>query len=415
MNSKKRILMVALDFPPCKSAGVQRTLKFAQYLQEFGWEPIILTVNESAHEVTDDSQKVPHGIKHIYRSFSFNASRDFSIKGKYLGITKVPDRWWSWRFTAVPLGKKLIDTLSPDVIWSTYPISTAHNIAHKLAKYSGLPWIADYRDPVYTRYDPSGGNYSFIAHGIERKTLTQANGVVFTTQQASILYQSLYPDLPLRKFHVIENGYDEGNFHHLNGEISDIESGNEIVNDRFTLLHSGAIYQRGRNPSGLFRALSILKSQNVINKNNFKLVFRGVSSAGVFESQLAPLDIEDLVEFLPPVNYIESLDEMMASSALLIIQGGLFCNQVPGKLYEYIRTGRPILAYCPMGSATGQALSGVEMSQCADTPEQLAGSIVALMKEPVVSRKNVTRFSRYERTCQLAKVLEQVTEIDPVN
>ena len=151
----KRVLMVALDFPPCKSAGVQRTLKFAEYLKDFGWEPIILTVNKEAFENLDNSQEIPTSIEHIYRSFAFNASRDFAIKGKYLSIMKEPDRWWTWKYTAIPQGKKIIESLKPDVIWSTYPVPTAHIIAKKLAKWSGLPWIADYRDPVQSRYDSS--------------------------------------------------------------------------------------------------------------------------------------------------------------------------------------------------------------------------------------------------------------------
>ena len=287
----KKVLMVVLDFPPCKSAGVQRTLKFAEYLHLHGWEAIILTVNEGAHINTDMSQVIPDNVNHIYRSFSFNAARDFSIKGKYLNIMKEPDRWWTWRYTAVPLGKKIIKSLTPDVIWSTYPVATAHNIAGRLAKWSGLPWIADFRDPIQQRYDKTVNKWLDLTLPIERNTLINSTNVVFNTQQASLLYQSLYADIPLSKFHVIQNGFDEGNF-------SQIESEAKAENESniFTLLHSGGIYSNGRDPSALFQALARLKSNNKISKNNFCLNFRGVSIS-LYQEQINRLGIEDIVAF----------------------------------------------------------------------------------------------------------------------
>ncbi|MCJ8321272.1 MAG: glycosyltransferase [Colwellia sp.] len=406
-KSKKRILMVALDFPPCKSAGVQRTLKFAEYLKDFGWEPIILTVTNSAHETVDESQLVPEAIKYVYRSFSFNASRDFSIKGKYLSILKEPDRWWTWKFTAVPLGKKLIKEFSPDIIWSTYPVSTAHHIASKLAKWSNIPWIADYRDPVQSRYDGSAERLFNLAQKIEKKTLLNASKVVFTTKQASMLYQYLYPELKLTKFSVIENGYDEGNFISLNTD-TDTDTDTEHNNSKFTLLHSGAVYENGRNPSLLFQALSSLKEQKKISSENFQLVFRGISKDAYIQQILA-LNINDLLVFLPSIDYMDSLKEMMEADGLLLIQGPLFNNQIPGKVFEYIRSGRPILAYTSQNGATGQLLQDVEESYCADSLDDLELSIIKIMKVAKVKRNNIERYSRYEKTKELVQLLDSMS------
>jgi len=395
----KKVLMVVLDFPPCKSAGVQRTLKFAEYLHLHGWEPIILTVNETAHINSDTSQIIPENVNHIYRSFSFNAARDFSIKGKYLNIMKEPDRWWTWRFTAVPLGKKIIKELQPDVIWSTYPVATAHNIAYCLAKWSGLPWIADFRDPIQQRYDNTVKKWFDLTLPIERKTLINATKVVFNTKQASLLYQSLYADLPLRKFHVIQNGFDEGNFNKIEDKA--------IVGKQssiFTLLHSGAIYSNGRDPGALFQALAALKKNKKISKNNFCLKFRG-AAIDLYQAQINALDIADLMAFLPSINYMESLQEMMSADGLLLVQGGLFNNQIPGKLFEYIRSGKPILAFTPHLGATSQALEDVEMTIVAESAEQLEAAIMQSISINVIPRINIERFSRHEKTKQLASLL----------
>ena len=394
--------MVALDFPPCRSAGVQRTLKFAEYLLDFGWEPIILTVDASAHESVDESQVVPDKIKHVYRAFSYNASRDFAIKGKYLSIMKEPDRWWTWRFKAVPLGKKLIKQFQPDVIWSTYPISTAHSIAFKLAKWSGIPWVADYRDPVQSRYDSSVKTYLNLAQKIENKTINNASKIVFTTKKASTLYESLYQDLPLDKFHVIENGYDEGNFASL------VEDACHMSQDeKFVLLHSGAVYQNGRDPSAIFHALANLKSQEKISASSFELCFRGIDGQAYFE-EIESLGINDLVTFKPSVSYMESIKEMMSVDALLLIQGPLFNNQIPGKLFEYIRSGQPILAYTATLGATAMALTDVEMAFQAENQYQLEHQIIQIMSTEKQTRTRIERFSRYEKTRQLATLLEQL-------
>lgn len=398
----KRILMVALDFPPCKSAGVQRTLKFAEYLLDFGWEPIILTVDESAHESIDNSQPVPAKIKNVYRSFSYNASRDFSIKGKYLSIMKEPDRWWTWRFTAVPLGKQLIEKYQPDVIWSTYPVSTAHLIAYKLAQHSGVPWVADYRDPVQSRYDSSVKPTLNITQKIEAKVLNNAAKVVFTTQQASTLYQSLYPDLPLNKFHVIENGYDESNF-----QLDVVKQGKALHTEKFTLLHSGAVYQNGRDPIEIFKALSKLKKAKKIDNTMFELVFRGISGEH-YQPVLRSLDINDIVEFKPSISYMESLQEMMAADALLLIQGPLFRNQIPGKLFEYIRSEQPILALTSNIGATSELLDSVEMCFCAEYANETADAIESLLALEPIKRKNIERFSRYEKTRELSQLLTEL-------
>lgn len=398
----KRILMVALDFPPCKSAGVQRTLKFAEYLMEFGWEPIILTVDESAHEQLDHSQEVPAGIKHVYRSFSYNASRDFSIKGKYLSIMKEPDRWWTWRYSAVPLGKELIKKYQPDVIWSTYPVSTAHSIANKLANYSGLPWIADYRDPVQSRYDNSIKPVLNIAQNIEAKVLNNAAKVVFTTQQASTLYQSIYPDLPLNKFHVIENGFDEGNF-----QLEDVQSGVSENTKKFTLLHSGAVYQNGRDPVEIFKAIAALKTKGLIAEDSFELVFRGISGE-LYTDIINSLGIEKLIQFKPSISYVESLNEMMAADALLLIQGALFRNQIPGKLFEYIRSNKPILALTSKIGATSELLEDVEVAYSAEYADEVSLAIEQLMRTETCERKNIARFSRYEKTRELVTLLDSL-------
>src|SRR5690606_34655325 len=137
--------MVALDFPPCKSAGVQRTQKFTEYLPGFGWQPTILTGMSMIYAQLSPVT-LPDDLK-IYRAFGLDTFRHLSFKGKHFTFMEKPDRFFSWYWHGVIQGMKAIRETQPDIIWSTFPCSTAHRIAATLHERTGLPWVADFRDP----------------------------------------------------------------------------------------------------------------------------------------------------------------------------------------------------------------------------------------------------------------------------
>ena len=146
----RRVLLIAYHFPPLQgSSGIQRTLRFAQYLPKLGWEPIILTANPISYQLTRPTQ-LPKEFDNIsiYRSFALDTARHLSLLKRYPRMLAVPDRWISWWLGAFPQGFYLIKKFKPDVIWSTFPIATAHLIGYTLSRISGIPWAADFRDPM---------------------------------------------------------------------------------------------------------------------------------------------------------------------------------------------------------------------------------------------------------------------------
>ena len=396
--------MVAFHYPPCQSAGTHRTEKFAQYLTDFGWDVVVLTVQKNMFPQQTDKGYQEKAV-HVERTGAFDAAKKLSIKGKYLGITCVPDRWWSWAFTAIPAGKKLIDDFKPDVIWSTYPISTSHYIAYKLHKQSGIPWIADYRDPLQSRYDPDATKYSGVSKYIEKLTIENCKKAVFTTGNARSLYQALYPEQAAEKFEIIENGYDEEKF-------SSLEQVKTNVSSVFTLLHSGDIYGLSRNPRNVMCALALLKDENIINRENFKIVFRGVSDSTALVQMANELNISELVDVLPVISYRDSLSEMLNANALLLLQGELFNNQVPSKLYDYIRARKPVVANTPSNSATADIISTLDNAFSGNDIETLKAAIVNVIglnaAKDHSSKVDITRFSRHTKTIELASLLDTV-------
>jgi len=404
MNANKRtVLMIAFDFPPCQSAGVQRTLKFAEYLLQYGWQPIILTVKDFAHAKTDSSVSIPESLQpYVFRTSALDASRHLAVKGKYFSWSRIPDKYWTWSLTAIREGKKLIKQFRPDAVWSTYPIPTAHLIAYRLQKYSQLPWIADFRDPVQCRYDKNSQQYAWAAKWIERKTVKHAKKVIFTTQQAVDLYRDLYPFESEDKFDVITNGFDHALFERLNLPY-------QKSNDKFTLLYSGAVYPNGRDPSAVFDAIADLHKEGKINSDNFELVFQGMVDSQAFDKKLEDLGIQSMVHFQESVSYIESLKSMSNASALLVIQDALFKNQIPGKVYEYLRIGKPIVAITPKHTATADLLDEFEYTITSVHSAELASGLRPwLSSEPPNIQHSIDRFSRKSTTQRLAQTLEKV-------
>src|SRR5215212_6559377 len=141
--------MIAYHFPPSAgSSGIQRTLRFAHHLPKFGWDPLILTAHPRAYDRTSDDQLKDVNGAVVERAFALDSAKHLSIGGHYPRFAAQPDRWISWWLGAVPKGLAMIRKYRPEVIWSTYPIATAHKIGHTLQRLSGLPWIADFRDPM---------------------------------------------------------------------------------------------------------------------------------------------------------------------------------------------------------------------------------------------------------------------------
>ena len=115
----KRALMIAYHYPPINvSSGVHRTLKFTQCLPQSGWEPVVLTIDPSCYQKTNQlrMKDIPEGLE-VVRAFGLDVSKHLAIKGRYPGVMAIPDRWSFWWYGAVYSGMKMIRKYKPDIIW----------------------------------------------------------------------------------------------------------------------------------------------------------------------------------------------------------------------------------------------------------------------------------------------------------
>ncbi len=394
----KKALLIALEFAPCRSAGVQRTLRFSEFLKDFNWQALVLTATENVYTRRDDTLIVSEHVKeHVVRAQCFDASKIFAVKGRYFQWMTLPDRYWPWYFQAVKKGSQCIEKQKPDVIWSTYPVLTAHLVAFRLQKKYKLPWVADFRDPLQCRYDSKATSFAWLKKWVEKKVIQQATKVVFTSDRATELYRKLYKDEPKEKFVTIENGY-----YNNGGGLSSLPDKNE----KFKLLYSGSLYENGRDPQTLFQAISKLKQQGTLNKNNFILSFRPAKPSS-FKRELSKLQITDLIEFLPSISFEKAQQEMSASSATVLIQDEIFCRQIPGKIYDYINAKKPILAISPKNTATTDLINQLPFGISAWTVNEITSAIEVLLNKNF-EMGDIEQYSRKNRTKELADLFNQV-------
>ena len=413
-GAMKRVLMIAYHYPPLRgSSGIQRTLAFSRYLPEYGWQPIVLTANSRAYPETgaDQLRDVPKEVP-VYRAFALDASRHLAIRGAYPKLIALPDRWASWMLGAIPSGLMAVRRHRPDLLWSTYPIATAHWIGLCLHSLTGIPWIADFRDSMTEAEYPPDPTVHRVYRWIERRTVTEAARAVFTTPGALRMYAERYPRLPATRWAVIPNGYDEELF--LEAERGTPTPG--TARSSIVLVHSGILYPSERDPRPFFGAIAALRRDGKISAATLRVVLRATGFDDHYRPMLREEGIDDIVRLEPPVGYRAALSEMLAADGLLLFQATNSNHQIPAKVYEYIRARRPIFAMTdPAGDTAGVlAAAGIDTVAPLDSQPRIAEGLLRFLdlvrggSAPMPGPDEIARHSRRSRTGELAALFESV-------
>jgi len=376
----KKILMVAFHFPPFSgSSGVQRTLRFVQHFPALGWQPLVLSAQTLAYEKTspDLLSEVPQSVL-VERAFALDTARHLQLKGRYLGWMARPDRWVSWQLDAVRRGLQLIKKHQPDVIWSTYPIASAHAIASVLQQKTKLPWVADFRDPMAQDGYPSDPKTWQCYQAIEADAASRAKACVFTTPGAARMYQARYP-MAASRMRVVENGYDEESF-------APRPASNPVLSPSpspFILLHSGLVYPSERDPTQLFDALRQLQQSGQLHPSGFRLRFRASGHEAILKKLGDQYGVSELIELMPAIAYRDALEEMMAVDALLVMQASNCNAQIPAKIYEYLRARKPILGLTDPNGDTARVLknAGINTQARLDSTAEIVKQLPLLLDQ----------------------------------
>ncbi|MCC7489447.1 MAG: glycosyltransferase [Gammaproteobacteria bacterium] len=408
----KGALFIVFHWPPFSgSSGVHRSLRFTKYLPEQGWTPLVLSASPRAFPTRGDDllgEITPGTV--VRRAFALDAARHLAVRGRYLRATALPDRWVSWWLPAVATGLQMIRRHRPAVIYATYPIATAHLIGITLARLSGLPLVADYRDAMVTADMPADPAVRRAYQRIEQRVMAGAGAAIFTTPRSLELYRQRYPALPPGKMHCIRNGYDEGDFSAFPADSA------RPPGRRLRLLHSGLLRLDERDPRPFLAALGDCLGDGRLRRDEVEVVFRATGDDEGHRRLVAEAGLGDVVRIEPPLPYAAALREMADADVLLVFQDR-FCNHlVPAKLYEYIRTGRPVLALTDRLGETAELVEESAAGRVLDlaSREEIAAALPGFLADvrrgtaPHATLAQAERYSRRAQTAELAAVFARL-------
>jgi glycosyltransferase involved in cell wall biosynthesis len=419
-TAARKALLIAFHFPPFKgSSGIERTLGFCRALPQFEWWPVVLSAAPRAYPAVSDDRMsdIPHEAR-VKRAFALDTARHLTLAGRYPRWAALPDRWISWLVGGVLAGWMQCRRERPTVLWSTYPIATAHLIGERLSRLTGLPWVADFRDPMVEHDARTGQDYPLDPQvraaylRVERKAAERAAAVVFCTRGAARIFRERYPQFPPARIHVIANGFDEAAF-----STAPTPPAAAAPDGRIHLLHSGVLYPGpDRDPTHFLEAIRALVDAQPGWRLRLRITLRATGYDERYRPVIARLGLADLVSLAPVVPYREALAEMLSADALLVFQGYTSNPAVPAKVYEYFRAGQPILALVDAEGDTAALLrdEGVGRVLPIDDSAAIAHGLDEFLADlltgrvPVMSRERARGFERGARARELAALFDTV-------
>lgn len=356
----KRILFITYFWPPSGKASLHWPLDIIRHLPKEEVEPIILTVREESFTEKDES--LLKKVDPSWIAIRSNALEPFNIYRKFIGKKKnekliasetistknkrithkislwirlnlfIPDARIGWYFTAVRAAKKFLKKNKIDAIVSIGPPHSSHLIGYKLSKLFLIPHIPVLIDPWVDIIYYKDLNRSKFAKNIdnhfERCVLLNAKQVIFVTKSTEEDYLNKY-DFLKNKTNVCYWGYDEDDFSGIKID--------KIKNEEKIIVHAGNLFAY-QNPKNFWKQIKIENDRG----NKFKIRFIGTVDPIILD-YLKEIGLENKVETLGFLPYSEMIKQISEADALLVCASEP--RHVPGKLFEALRTGNPIMAF----------------------------------------------------------------------
>jgi glycosyltransferase involved in cell wall biosynthesis len=410
-TEQQRVLMLAYYFPPLGGGGVQRTLKHVKYLPQAGFAPIVVTGTGRGFPLRDPllSREVPAGTVVLRApALPLQVAR-WKAEGllRRLGLPQWPasaigwpDEMVGWLPFALAQALRAVRKYRPNVIYTTSSPVTAHLAGLVLQRATGLPWVADFRDP-WTRHPHAAKQFAPFARAsaaLERLVTRRADQVVVADESVTLL--GIQPDD--ERMAIIRNGVDPDDLMELQTRAPPAH---------FRLSYVGSLYGAIDGVPAT-SALRALVQRGVVDRRDVEL--RIVGDAGIGDPSLAA-DIR--VTQTGYVDHSEALREMAGATALLLHLPRI-TRASSGKLFEYLASGRPVLCIAARDNLAYRLVEELGAGPCVE-PEDTEGveraiaDLVAkwrsgdLVADTRVRDETLRRFSRPVLAAQLAEVLQE--------
>lgn len=433
----KKVLIITYYWPPSGGSGVQRWVKFAKYLPSCGWQPVVYTPENPeliARDRTLENDIPPETVvlrRHIfepygiYRSLlggkaaaeggsnevnpvnsqkkTFMQRLSMFVRGNFF----IPDPRCFWIRPSARFLKKYLKEHPVDIIVSTGPPHSMHLIARKVARATGIPWIADFRDPwtrmFYFKHLALSGWARRRHEALEKKVLDEASVVV----AVSPLVQQEFRGMTSSRVELITNGYDEADF-----EDAIVEK-----DGYFNITHTGLFASDG-NPTALWKVLSKKCSEDEEFRRMLRIRLAGKTDKEVISS----IEEAGLAENLRDNGYqphnIAVKEQKSASLLILPLRKEPeYRATLPGKLFEYLASGCPILG---MGQTDGAMAMTVKSSDAGEVfdwedEDAIAGYIGQCWEKFKAGTlecgtKNIAQYSRKVLTERMAALMDSLLD-----
>jgi len=362
----KKVLFISYFWPPSGKASLHLPLDIIRHLPKDEIKPIILTVEEESFTQKDES--LLRKVNPEWKIIKSKALEPFNIYRKFIGKKKdeklissetisldnkslthrislwirlnlfIPDARVGWNFTAIKAASRFIQKEKIDVIVSIGPPHSSHLIGLKLSKRFNIPHIPVLIDPwvdiiYYKNFKRSALTLKLDNH-FERSVLQNARQVVFVNKSTEEDYVNKY-DFLKEKTDVLYWGYDEDDFKSL--PLNPLPKEGDFLKREKIIVHAGNLFAY-QNPKNFWKQIKIENGKG----NKFKIKFIGSVDKQVldFLKEIGLMDKVELAGFLP---YPEMIKQISEADALLVCASEP--RHVPGKLFEALRTGNPIIAF----------------------------------------------------------------------
>jgi len=357
-----RVLIISYYWPPSGGSGVQRWVKFAKYLPAAGWTPVIYTPSNPELTSTDETLLretspdlevirrpiiEPYGIYHLLSGKKksskaevnpINGDKKTLMQCLFLWIRAnlfVPDPRVGWVRPSVRFLTRYLGEHPVDAIITTGPPHSMHLIGRALKRKTGIPWVADFRDPwtdiFYFKYLPLTGCVRKMHFRQELSVLNEASAVIAVSPLVKEDFEAKAP--AQGSIGLITNGYDEEDF----AEAESTEDG------YFNVTHTGLFAAYGI-PQTLWDVLRQKVGEDPLFASRLRIRLVGKTDGEVFVS-LREYGLMEYVVDCGYRNHLEAVREQKSASLLILPlrKDPEYRKVLPGKLFEYLASGRPVL------------------------------------------------------------------------
>lgn len=414
-------------FPPSAGGGVYRPLSFVKYLSRLSWDITVITPRPGGFWISDPAlvREVPDSVRVIRTSSlsgqsvlgnmnkkgsSRRSSGRFGILRRFGEYFLVPDTYIGWIPFAC-MAARALKNESFDIIYSTSPPDSTHLAARKFAMRTGIPWVADFRDPwigLYLRKPPTPFHRS-IHHRMEARVV-EADRVIVTTDWQKKVLEENHPGCRVEK---IPNGFDEDDFAEtIKPAVTTVDAPDGI----FRIVHCGML-TLGRTSGPFLDGLARFLCSRPESRGRVKVVFAGARESDN-EELVHRYGLSDTVEFMDNLPHSQCVNLERDSHVLLMIKHDdeKYRGLIPGKLFEYIGARRPILAIAPEGEAAsiiarenrGEVVSHGSPEKVADTLSRLYDLFLAGTLEESYSLDELPSYSRRIAADTLDEIMREM-------